>query len=858
MFSSQNIKSGIKRGHILSYSNVLLHLEQKTFRKGLSTNSNFKSQNLVFRASRPVFSRSVLRIPKRHETSGAAPINSLPVGNKKTAKFRLLTVVGTSLVGSVILLILDYRRNLVEAEKHEIKELISCGPTGGPKNLPIAQHLTDEKDFEADKPRLLILGSGWGAVSVLKELEKDQYYVTVVSPQSLLEPIRSILKRIHGHFIEAKAIDVDFENNLVEVKRSDAPDKCFYVPYDKLIIAVGSQSITHGIEGIEHCHFLKTINDARKLRRTIMNNFEKASLPSTTPEERKRLLSFVVCGGGVEFAGELYDFLTEDLFRYVSCDFSSKLVLVSNMTLLTLIQFPIVLRKEVRVSIIQSQDHILNTYDERISKFVEKKFSRDKINLITNARVSKIKEDCVVYKYQKTGEEKELPYGLVLWSTGIAMNPLTRMISEKIPEQKNTRALVTDARLRLKGVPNSTVYALGDCATIENPNLVKQLVQFFIDADEDESGYLDYKEFKALALKIANRYPITYSHLKKASELFRKYDKDKNDELDLQELKEMFQDIDKKLTSLPATAQVAHQQGKYLGKKLNKLALAEKTKIIQTNKADVDHKNLSLDLDDAYPPFHYAHLGSLAYIGNAAVADFGMGWTWMGGLTAVYLWKSVYLSEQVSFRTRALLALDWTKVEFIKQEAKEKAREIQLKADEEFNIEKAKLVRQESINIEATFQRKIKQAEVEKKIEQSNLINKSRLRVLQERQQKLENLFTDSRAALKDISEDKTSYQDLLKNLILEGLFRLMDENVNIVARKSDIDLINAAIKDASNDYTNQSKLPINIQVDSKEHLPDSRINNTLEERLSLAQEELLPEIRILLFGHSPNRKFFN
>lgn len=76
---------------------------------------------------------------------------------------------------------------------------------------------------------------------------------------------------------------------------------CGYLLYGflKLIVAVGAQSITYGIEGIEHCHFLKTINDARKLRKKIIANFEIASLPTTSPEEKKRLLSFVICGGGM-------------------------------------------------------------------------------------------------------------------------------------------------------------------------------------------------------------------------------------------------------------------------------------------------------------------------------------------------------------------------------------------------------------------------------------------------------------------------------------------------------------------------------------------------------------------------------
>lgn len=57
----------------------------------------------------------------------------------------------------------------------------------------------------------------------------------------------------------------------------------------------------------------------------LADNFEAASLPTTTPEERKRLLSFVVCGGGptgVETAAEIYDLCQEDLFNYVS-SFSS-------------------------------------------------------------------------------------------------------------------------------------------------------------------------------------------------------------------------------------------------------------------------------------------------------------------------------------------------------------------------------------------------------------------------------------------------------------------------------------------------------------------------------------------------------
>jgi NADH dehydrogenase len=131
-----------------------------------------------------------------------------------------------------------------------------------------------------------------------------------------------MIKSCRAHFIEASAEDIDMSNKLVEVCQTDkdGQEQRFYVPYDKLVISVGSNTNTHGVDGLEYCHFLKTIDDARRIRNHIMDNFERACLPTTTELERKKLLSFVVAGGGptgVEFASELYDMLQEDLSPYV-------------------------------------------------------------------------------------------------------------------------------------------------------------------------------------------------------------------------------------------------------------------------------------------------------------------------------------------------------------------------------------------------------------------------------------------------------------------------------------------------------------------------------------------------------------
>jgi NADH:ubiquinone reductase (non-electrogenic) len=74
------------------------------------------------------------------------------------------------------------------------------------------------------------------------------------------------------------------------------------------VIAIGSKSNTFNTPGVkENCHFLKTVKHANKAYNTILSNLEKASLPTTTDEQKRNLLSFVVSGGGptgVEFAAE--------------------------------------------------------------------------------------------------------------------------------------------------------------------------------------------------------------------------------------------------------------------------------------------------------------------------------------------------------------------------------------------------------------------------------------------------------------------------------------------------------------------------------------------------------------------------
>ena len=207
------------------------------------------------------------------------------------------------------------------------------------------------------------------------------------------------------------------------------------------------------------------------------------------------------------------------------------------------------------------------------------------------------------------------------------------------------------------GAPLGDVYAIGDCSTVQN-NIADNIIRFlrtvaWEKGRDPEKVHLTFSEWTEFTTRVKKRFPQASNHLRRLDLLFEQYDKDHSGTLDYGELSELLHQIDTKLTSLPATAQRANQQGVYLGRKLTKIAAALPG--LKANEIDYG------DLDEAvYKAFKYRHLGSLAYISNAAVFDFG-GMSFSGGVIAMYLWRSIYFAESVSFRTRCMLAMDWAK-----------------------------------------------------------------------------------------------------------------------------------------------------------------------------------------------------
>lgn len=397
-----------------------------------------------------------------------------------------------------------------------------------------------------EKPTLLVLGTGFAGFSLLRTIDPELYRVVVISPRnhfiftpllpsttvgtiefrSIIEPIRSARRQLE--FYQAFATTIDPQSKTVTC-RSALDETPFNLSYDLLVIAIGAENNTYGVPGVrEHAHFLKEVGDARRIRQRIIECFERASHPSLSEDEQRRLLHFVVVGGGptgVEFAAELHDFLMEDLRKAYP-----KLV------------------PSVRITLLEATKQILNTFDEELSRYTMKLFQRQRIEVRTGSPVVKVEPTTI-----HLADGSQIPYGLVVWSTGVGPTELVRSLPL---EKDESSRLVTDEYFQVKGAEG--IYALGDCATIRGK-------------------------------------------------------------------------------SLPATAQVAQQEGAYLGKSLNHRARGKKLK-----------------------PFKYRHYGMLAYVGSGkALADL-TAFKGKGFLTWLF-WRSAYLTRLVSWKNKILVVFDWFK-----------------------------------------------------------------------------------------------------------------------------------------------------------------------------------------------------
>ncbi|CAF3741941.1 unnamed protein product [Rotaria sp. Silwood1] len=164
-----------------------------------------------------------------------------------------------------------------------------------------------------------------------------------------------------------------------------------------------------------------------------------------------------------------------------------------------------------------------------------------------------------------------------------------------------------------------------------------------------------------------------------------------------------------------------------------------------------------------------------------------------------------------------------------------------------------------------------KQIELQRKIQHSNLANASRLSILKARDDYVQALKEQARKQLTILTQDRARYTTILSNLIAQGLYLLMEKDVTIRCRRHDCDLVQQLIPDVIQRYKQELKQnDIKVTIDEKNFLADDsaggvelysmggqiKVSNTIEARLAMIFNQILPEIREKLFGVNQNRKY--
>lgn len=468
------------------------------------------------------------------------------------------------------------------------------------KTTKVIEHNLD------NKPSVVILGSGWGAISFLQHIDSKNFNVTLVSPRnyflftpllpstpvgtvdekSIIEPVVNFALKKKGNvsYYEAEATSINPDRNTVTIKsvstvsQLSQPDHHLglnqqdqaEIKYDYLVTAVGAEPNTFGIPGVEkYGNFLKEIPHSLEIRKRFLANIEKANLLPKGDPERKRLLTIVVVGGGptgVETAGELQDYVDQELKRFMPS-----------------------IAEEVKIHLVEALPVVLNMFERKLTSYAQDVLEKTSIKLHLRTAVAKVEEKQLVAKTKAedgTVAEQTIPYGTLIWATGNKARPIVTDLFKKIPAQNSsTRALNVNENLLVKGSNN--IFAIGDNA----------------------------------------------------------------------------------FAGLPPTAQVAHQEAEYLAKVFDKMAKIPNfhSKLVERKeKVDLLFEENGFKPFKYVHLGALAYLGAERAIANITYGkrSFYTG----GGLFTFYIWRLLYVTMILSARSRYKVIADWLKLAIFKRD----------------------------------------------------------------------------------------------------------------------------------------------------------------------------------------------
>lgn len=310
--------------------------------------------------------------------------------------------------------------------------------------------------------RLVILGGGFGGLDVARAIgrsraargywdtlliDKENFFqfnpllpavaVGAVETRHIVYPLREVSRRRHVRFQKNKAVRIDLERRVVVLHNR------LEQPFDTLVLAPGSTTNWFGVPGAEqYARPFKTLVDAMTLRARVVELFEMAE-QARSDAQRRRLLSFVMVGGGVtgvEVAAELIEMARETLLP----------------------RYPSLSPSHLTVTIVEAGERLVPAARPEHSEYVARFLARAGVRVCLGSPVRRVGPHAV-----ELADGARLEAFTIVWSAGVTPPPLVQELP--FAKHRDGRVLV-DAHLRARrpeGGAHPDVYVIGDCAASE-------------------------------------------------------------------------------------------------------------------------------------------------------------------------------------------------------------------------------------------------------------------------------------------------------------------------------------------------------------------------------------------------------